>query len=118
SQAAYQKAVAQAVDDAAARARKNHAPVVVLDDGGLVTEILRAPKYADVVDAFKIVEQTTRGITVAEEEPLKTPIINVARSEAKKLEGTFIGRAVALKVVQGLERLPAGTAPAIEHARV
>lgn len=103
---AYRQGVKQAVDDMVARHRRNHKPVVVLDDGGLVTEILHSdPRYADVLGAFKIVEQTTRGITVAEQRQLKVPVVNVARSAAKRAEGRFIGQAVATKVVQGLGRL-------------
>jgi S-adenosylhomocysteine hydrolase len=60
-----------------------------------------------VITAFKIVEQTTRGITVAEERRLQTPVVNVARSKSKAAEGQFIGEAVAAKVLQGLKRLGA-----------
>ena len=105
SEAAYREHVIRAVDDAAARQRRTHEPVIVLDDGGLVAEILHGdPKYADVISQFKIVEQTTRGITVAQKLQLKTPIVNVARSESKLAEGEIIGRTVAEKVAQGLAR--------------
>lgn len=103
---AYRAEVQAAVDAIVAKHRENHQPVVVLDDGGLVAEILRSdPKYADVRGAFKIVEQTTRGITAAEQDTVDMPVINVARSDAKVAEGALIGRAVAAKVVQGLERV-------------
>ena len=105
SVAKYEQAVRKAVDDMVARHRRNHKPVVVLDDGGLVTKILHSdPRYADVLPAFKIVEQTTRGITVAEKQRLEVPVINVARSLSKRAEGIFIGQAVAAKVLQGLRR--------------
>ena len=105
SVAKYEKAVRRAVDDMVAQHRRNHKPVVVLDDGGLVTKILHSdPRYADVLPAFKIVEQTTRGITLAEKQSLKVPVINVARSLSKRAEGIFIGQAVAAKVLQGLRR--------------
>ena len=105
SVAAYEKEVKRAVDDMVAKHRRNHKPVVVLDDGGLVTKILHSDvRYADVLGAFKIVEQTTRGITLAEQQQLKLPVINVARSMSKRAEGVFIGQAVAAKVLQGLRR--------------
>jgi S-adenosylhomocysteine hydrolase len=103
---AYRAAVEKAVADMVERYRRNHKPVVVLDDGGLVAEILHTdPRYKQVRHAFKIVEQTTRGITAAEAWDLKGPIVSVAGSESKKAEAEFIGRAVARKLVQGLGRL-------------
>jgi S-adenosylhomocysteine hydrolase len=102
----YRRAVERALDDMVTRHRQNQKPVVVLDDGGLVSEILQSnPRYADVLSAFKIVEQTTRGITVAEKNQLRLPVVNVARSASKRAEGAFIGRAVAQKTVQGLTGL-------------
>lgn len=106
SMSEYRRAVERALDDMVARYRQNQKPIVVLDDGGLVSEILRSNrKYANVIGAFKIVEQTTRGITVAEQGQLKLPVVNVARSLSKRAEGKFIGRAVAQKTVQGLRGL-------------
>ncbi|MFO0725579.1 MAG: NAD(P)-dependent oxidoreductase [Myxococcota bacterium] len=104
---AFRKNVEEALDAAIAQHKKNHQPIVVLDDGGLVAEILHSDlkKYGPVLGAFKIVEQTTRGITAAEERDLKVPIINVARSRSKGVEGALIGRAVPAKIEQGLARL-------------
>jgi adenosylhomocysteinase len=103
---AYRDEVRKALDDVVARHRQNGQPVIVLDDGGLVTELLHADlRYADVRGAFKIVEQTTRGIEVAEQSQLEVAIINVARSRAKRAEGRYIGRAVAAKVSQALARV-------------
>ena len=77
-----------------------------MDDGGLVSEILHSDKkYKGVMNAFKIVEQTTRGITAAEELTLEVPLVNVALSMSKKVEGVLIGRSVSQKVLQGLNRL-------------
>jgi adenosylhomocysteinase len=102
---AYRKEVERALLDIAARCRKNHDPVVVLDDGGLVTQILNEdPRFADVLSKFKVVEQTTRGITASEQKPLKVPLVSVATSKSKQHEGEMIGRAVVAKVLQGLER--------------
>jgi len=103
---AYRAEVEKAVDEMVKLHKKNHHPVVVMDDGGLVAEILRSdPKYKDVMGAFKIVEQTTRGITAAEQDTVSMPVINVARSKSKMAEAALIGRAVAAKVLQGLKRL-------------
>ncbi len=102
----YRRQVALALDQAVAKHRINRQPIVVLDDGGLVAEILHGdPKYADILSAVKIVEQTTRGITAAEQLALKVPIIAGASALSKLHEGSFIGRAVAAKVVQGLRRV-------------
>lgn len=102
---AYKKEVEKALVDIAARCRKNHEPVVVMDDGGLVTQILSEdPRFKDVLDMFKVVEQTTRGITASESNPLKVPLISVATSKSKSVEGELVGRSVAAKVIQGLER--------------
>ena len=108
---AYEAEVAKALDQVVARHRLNGRPVVVLDDGGLVTQLLhRDPRYADVRGAFKIVEQTTRGINVAHETKLEALIVNVARSISKRAEGRYIGRAVAAKVSQALARVGQKTA--------
>ncbi|MBI4822039.1 MAG: NAD-binding protein [Deltaproteobacteria bacterium] len=106
SVADYRKAVEKGLDDVVAKHRKNGQSVVVLDDGGLVADLLHAnAKYADVRGAFKLVEQTTGGVIVSEKHALETPIINAARSKSKMREAPFIGEAVATKVRQGLERI-------------
>ncbi|MBL8953146.1 MAG: NAD-binding protein [Myxococcaceae bacterium] len=102
---AYKQAVLQGLLDTAKRCRKNHEPVVVLDDGGQVTQILNEdPRFEDVRSLFKVVEQTTRGITNSEAKALKVPLISVATSKSKAVEGELVGRSVAQKVLQGLER--------------
>ncbi|MBI2378512.1 MAG: NAD-binding protein [Deltaproteobacteria bacterium] len=106
SVADYRKAVEKGLDDAVARHRKNGQNVVVLDDGGLVADLLHSSsKYADVRGAFKLVEQTTGGVIVSEKHALETPIINAARSKSKMREAPYIGQAVAEKVCQGLQRI-------------
>ncbi|OGQ79107.1 MAG: hypothetical protein A2289_03075 [Deltaproteobacteria bacterium RIFOXYA12_FULL_58_15] len=64
---------------------RNNKPIVVLDDGGYVTKALHKyfPEHAN---KFVIVEQTTRGLTVAKDLELKCDVINIAKSEAKMLE--------------------------------
>lgn len=103
----FRKKVEEGLDAAVAEHKKNHQPIVVLDDGGLVAELLHSKpkKYGSVLGAFKIVEQTTRGITAAEERDLEVPIINVARSKSKSVEGALIGRAVPAKIEQALARV-------------
>ncbi|MBI3178304.1 MAG: NAD-binding protein, partial [Deltaproteobacteria bacterium] len=107
----YRKAVEKGLDDIVAKHRANGQSVVVLDDGGLVADLLHSnPKYADVLGAFKLVEQTTGGVIVSEKHALQAPIINAARSKSKMREAPFIGAAVATKVRQGLERIGKGVA--------
>ncbi len=102
---AYKQAVLQGLLDTAKRCRKNQLPVVVLDDGGQVTQILNEDeRFKDVRELFKVVEQTTRGITNSESKSLKVPLISVALSKSKSVEGELVGRSVAQKVLQGLER--------------
>ncbi|MBX7101756.1 MAG: NAD-binding protein [Myxococcaceae bacterium] len=101
--AAYRAEVEKAVDAMVKLHRKNHQPVVVMDDGGLVAAVLHSkPEYADVRRAFKIVEQTNGGITYDEQLSLETPVVSMAGAETKKLEGPMVGRAVAAKTVQAL----------------
>jgi S-adenosylhomocysteine hydrolase len=114
----FRQKVEDGLDAAVAEHKKNHQPIVVLDDGGLVAEILHSnpKKYGSVLGAFKIVEQTTRGITAAEERDLEVPIINVARSRSKSVEGALIGRAVPAKIEQALARI--GESAAGKHVTV
>lgn len=102
----YRAAVKRALDATLAEHRKNRDPIVVVDDGGMVAELLHSdPKYKDVLDQVRIVEQTTRGIISAEQSELKTPVIAVARSKSKEYEGQFIGRVVATKMLYAMQRL-------------
>ncbi|MBI5507786.1 MAG: hypothetical protein HY903_03425 [Deltaproteobacteria bacterium] len=106
SMASYRKEVEKALDDVVARYRKNRFPIHVLDDGGLVAELLHTKaKYKDVLGVVEIVEQTTGGILKAEKHALGVPVLNVARSESKQEEGLYIGEIVAAKVLQALSRL-------------
>ncbi|MBI1949271.1 MAG: NAD-binding protein [Deltaproteobacteria bacterium] len=105
----YRRTVTKAIDDAIALHKKNGEPIVVLDDGGLVSHILHAdPKYASVRKKFRIVEQTTGGVQLAEKHALESVVVNVARSKSKELEGEAIGEVVAAKTVQALARFGAG----------
>lgn len=105
----YRRTVKQAIDDAIALHKKNGEPIVVLDDGGLVSHLLHEdPKYAAVRSKFRIVEQTTGGVLLAEKHALESVVVNVARSDSKALEGEAIGEVVAAKTVQALARFGAG----------
>ncbi|MBI5507293.1 MAG: hypothetical protein HY903_00945 [Deltaproteobacteria bacterium] len=107
---AYQAAVETAIDDAIAVKRNGNRRIVVLDDGGLVASILherlaKDPKrWGPIVARFKIVEQTSSGINLAELHGLQVPLIAVARSMSKEAEGEYIGKVVAAKVIQALRR--------------
>ncbi len=105
----YKRTVTKAIDDAVALHKKNGEPIVVLDDGGLVSHLLHDdPKYAAVRSKFRIVEQTTGGVLLAEKHALESVVVNVARSDSKALEGEAIGEVVAAKTVQALARFGAG----------
>lgn len=106
----FRREIKKAFEEILAEHDKNNQPIVVLDDGGTVAELLHQmvaenpSKYRKYLKQIRIVEQTSRGIFAAEELKLKVPIINVARADMKKVEAAFIGRAVAAKVAQGLIR--------------
>lgn len=105
SVADYRKTVTDALDQMIAKAKKNDAPIAVMDDGGLVADILHSdPKYAPFIPRIRIVEQTTGGVLLAEKHALKTLIVNVARSKSKAEEGEVIGDVVAAKIAQAVSR--------------
>lgn len=105
----YQRQVKQAIDDAIALHRKNGEPIVVLDDGGLVSHLLHDdPAYKPYRKKFRIVEQTTGGVLLAEKHALESVVVNVARSRSKNVEGEAIGEVVAAKIVQALQRFGSG----------
>jgi len=101
----YRQKVKAALDQIIELHKKNGEPIVIIDDGGLASDILHNdPKYAPFLHRIRLVEQTTGGILLAEQHALKTPIINVARSRSKHAEGPAIGEVVAAKIVQALNR--------------
>jgi S-adenosylhomocysteine hydrolase len=89
--------IRNAMEDIIARSKASGQPILVIDDGGTVTELLQEV-FPHEVDRFCIIEQTTRGITAANKaiEAGKATgfkpavIVDVARSEAKCLEGVQI----------------------------
>jgi len=84
----------------------NHRDVVCMDDGGIVSELVTTdPLLSQHKDRFKIVEQTRRGITVADHVNVAAPVVNVAQSWAKFVEGPMIARSIDGKLIERLKRL-------------
>lgn len=93
--AAWERQVEDAVYQMVEKAKANGKEVVVFDDGGLVAKILHERPWAKPYrKLFRVVEQTTRGITVASKYDLDVPIVNYAQDPAKDLEGPMIGEVV------------------------
>lgn len=105
---AYRDAVKGALIDLIKRHKRNKRPIVVMDDGGLVADIVhndlaKDPKYAKYVEDIRIVEQTRNGILLAEKNELLVLLVNVALARIKKLEGHAIGETVGTHVIRRLE---------------
>ncbi len=84
----------------------NDRDVVAMDDGGIVSELVTTdPLLSQHKDRFRIVEQTRRGITVADHVDVAAPVVNVAQSWAKFVEGPMIARSIDGKLVERLKRL-------------
>jgi S-adenosylhomocysteine hydrolase len=95
--------VKDAMEERIASALKHHRKIVVFDDGGLVPMMFeRWPHLAEHAHLFRIVEQTTRGITVADGVDLHSPVVNVAQSWAKYVEGPMVGSTVQQKLLRRL----------------
>ena len=87
-------AIKDAMAEVIQRSKDEGKPILCIDDGGTVTELLQEV-FPEEAHRFRIIEQTTRGITAAtkaiEKGGFKPPVIvDVARSEAKSLEGAQI----------------------------
>lgn len=103
---AWYQMVKEAMEERIASALEHGRKIVVFDDGGLVTMMLeRYPHLAEHAHLFRIVEQTRRGITVADGVALHTPVVNVAQSWAKYVEGPMVGGRVQKKLMERLARL-------------
>jgi adenosylhomocysteinase len=86
-------------------ALRSHRDIVVMDDGGLVTKLVATdPLLSKHAKKFRIVEQTRRGITVADKVGAATPLVNVAQSWGKYVEGPLIGSDVEEKLVERLAK--------------
>ncbi len=103
---AWYAMVKEAMEERIASALEHGRKIVVFDDGGLVAMMLdRYPHLAEHAHLFRVVEQTTRGVTVAEGVDLRAPVVNVAQSWAKYVEGPMVGSTVQKKLLQRLARL-------------
>lgn len=69
-------------------------PILIIDEGGKAVRIIHE-EYPEYLHLFKCVEQTTRGIKEVSKIGLSCPVINVARSQAKKtVEGPLIAESM------------------------
>jgi S-adenosylhomocysteine hydrolase len=98
--------VKDALGERIAAAKKSGRKVLVLDDGGLTTMMFdKYPELAKDKHLVKIVEQTRRGITVADGSKLGSPVIDVAQSWGKYVEGPMIGNSLQAKLVSRLNAI-------------
>jgi S-adenosylhomocysteine hydrolase len=102
--------VCAAVDRAVERHEQNGEPILIVDDGGYASKYIHQ-KYADKADIFRVVEQTTRGLTeVSKLEDPQFPILNVAGSYGKRFESAQVGDVVVQairKVLDEVTKTPA-----------
>ncbi|MBI4818796.1 MAG: hypothetical protein HY791_21175 [Deltaproteobacteria bacterium] len=89
-----------AVAEAVERAKVTGKKLVVLDDGGIVNQLLH-DEFPDILSQARVVEQTTRGLTEASRIELRCPVVNVAKSEGKGEEAPFI----AEDLMRGLAKI-------------
>ncbi|MEE8410345.1 MAG: hypothetical protein V3T05_12110, partial [Myxococcota bacterium] len=98
--------VRTALYDRVRSALKHGRKIRVLDDGGMVAKLLATDPYLkEHADLFALVEQTRRGITVADEHGLECGLVNAAQSLAKVLEGLLIGNNLQVKLIKRLEKM-------------
>lgn len=102
--------VCAAVDRAYARHQENGEPILVVDDGGYASRYI-AERYKGEQHLFKVVEQTTRGLTeISQIEDPGFPILNVAGSYGKRFESAQVGDVVVQairKVLDEVTKTPA-----------
>jgi S-adenosylhomocysteine hydrolase len=97
------RVITEAVDRAYARHLENGAPILVMDDGGYASKYI-AEKYADKAHLFKVVEQTTRGLTEISKLPsVPHAVVDVAGSYGKRFESAQVGDAVKMAVRRVLD---------------
>lgn len=102
----WEEDVRAALHERLAAALKHHRDILVMDDGGLVAKLVaHDPVLKEHAAIFRIVEQTRRGITVADEEGALAPVVNVAQSWGKFVEGPMIADSVIGKLVGRLEKV-------------
>jgi S-adenosylhomocysteine hydrolase len=104
-EAQQEQLIRKALEQAIARAKTNGKPILVLDDGGLAAKMIHRefPQYASL---FRGVEQTSRGITELKKlKALSMPVVDVARSPAKRIEALFIDDAAGRRLLTDLQAL-------------
>jgi S-adenosylhomocysteine hydrolase len=97
--------VGAAIDRAVERSARNGEPILVIDDGGYGSKWIHT-HHADKQHLFKVVEQTTRGLT--EIKALKDPgfpIVDVAGSYGKRFESAQVGDAVVQAIRKVLDEV-------------
>lgn len=98
--------VKEALEQRLAAAKKSGRKVLVMDDGGLTEMLLdKYPELAKDRQLIKIVEQTRRGITVADGVELHEAVVNVAQSWSKYVEGPMIGSSLETKAIARLKAI-------------
>lgn len=97
--------VGAAIDRAVERSRQNGEPILVIDDGGYASKWIHT-HHADKQHLFKVVEQTTRGLTEikALKDP-RFPIVDVAGSYGKRFESAQVGDAVVQAIRKVLDEV-------------
>jgi S-adenosylhomocysteine hydrolase len=97
--------VGAAIDRAVERSKKNGEPILVIDDGGYGSKWIHT-HHADKQHLFKVVEQTTRGLTEikALKDP-RFPIVDVAGSYGKRFESAQVGDAVVQAIRKVLDEV-------------
>lgn len=104
--AAWFREVRQVMWEKVEAARESGRRILFIDDGGLAAQILGSdPELAEHAHLFTIVEQTRRGITVAEGVDLHSPLINVAQAPTKAVEGPMIGTSSEERLIRRLTGL-------------
>lgn len=97
------KVITESIDRAWARHLENGQPILIMDDGGYASKYI-AEKYAAHADVFKVVEQTTRGLTEISKLPnVPHAVVDVAGSYGKRFESAQVGDAVKMAVRRVLE---------------
>lgn len=98
-----------ALSRALTKAKSDGKPILVMDDGGKASTAI-AKHFAADAHLFRVVEQTTRGITELTKmtergEDVPFPVVDVARSVLKRHETPKIGGEIADAVVQQMTTL-------------
>jgi S-adenosylhomocysteine hydrolase len=94
-------AIVAALRRAIEAAKRDGKPILALDDGGKMSLAIHR-HFPDDVHRFRVVEQTTRGITeVRSLAEVKTPVVGVAMSPLKRFERDKVG----LDALANIERL-------------